>query len=189
MHKHFYFILLDLIFNLWETILLEWERRNILDDNGKVLICPSKLRKKPAVHWLSNLKEKWFKKLTRRLIVRIMTIHDHFAKRGGGGVRRLDLKSCTNSQNSWRRHGHDSKWNYDSFWIFETISQQQLEAKSWWILTWKESQTQVQSYVLLNWHSNEWWHWFGGYGCKARISWINCSYVVVTYVWWPQGKD
>jgi hypothetical protein len=44
MHKHFIF-LLDPIFNLWEIILLEWERCNISDDSGEVPVCPPKLIK------------------------------------------------------------------------------------------------------------------------------------------------
>ncbi len=66
----------NLDFTLWETILLEWERCNILDSSGEILACPPKPIEKFTFGCLTNLKEKDFKKLARGLISKRITLCD-----------------------------------------------------------------------------------------------------------------
>jgi hypothetical protein len=51
------------IFHLWETILVEWGKCNILDDNGDVVTCHLMLIEKSTFGHLSNMKEKQLEKL------------------------------------------------------------------------------------------------------------------------------
>ncbi len=46
-----FFLLLDPIFHLWETNLVEWENCNILDNIGDMSTCPPMLIKKINI-WL-----------------------------------------------------------------------------------------------------------------------------------------
>jgi hypothetical protein len=85
------------------------------------------LIKKLAFCCLSNLKEKWLKKLTRRLITRTMTTNDHFAEGGG----RPDLKFCMSSQNSWKG------WPW-------------FEMKLWFILNLRNQQPTTRNHTLMN---------------------------------------
>jgi len=71
-------------FTLWETVLLKWERCNVLDNSGEVLVRPLKPIRKFTFGYLMNLKEKQFKKLARGLIYNCMIY-----LQGG----ELDLKS------------------------------------------------------------------------------------------------
>jgi len=68
-------------FTLWETILLKWERCNVLDNSGEVLVRPLKPIRKFTFGYLMNLKEKQFKKLARGLIYNCMI----YLQGGGGG--------------------------------------------------------------------------------------------------------
>jgi hypothetical protein len=51
-------LLTDAISQLWESVLLEWERCNILDGFGDVPTRSSKSIRKFAFGYLANLKEK-----------------------------------------------------------------------------------------------------------------------------------
>jgi hypothetical protein len=51
-------LLTNAIFQLWQSVFLEWERCNILDGFGDVPACPPKLIGKFAFNCLANLKEK-----------------------------------------------------------------------------------------------------------------------------------
>ncbi len=53
----------NLVFTLQETIILEWERCNILDNSGEVPTHPPKPIGKFMFGYLMNLKEKQFEKL------------------------------------------------------------------------------------------------------------------------------
>jgi hypothetical protein len=74
---------------LWESVLVEWERFNILDWSGDVFTCPLKLIKKLAFGCLANLKEKQLEKLARGLFDHTIMLRECPAKGGG----RVDLKS------------------------------------------------------------------------------------------------
>jgi hypothetical protein len=48
----------NLVFHMWEMVLVEWENCNILDSNGEVLTLPPTPIGKLMVACLSNMKEK-----------------------------------------------------------------------------------------------------------------------------------
>jgi hypothetical protein len=48
----------NLVFHMWEMVLVEWENCNILDSNGEVLTFPPTPIGKLMVACLSNMKEK-----------------------------------------------------------------------------------------------------------------------------------
>jgi hypothetical protein len=50
-------LLIDVVFHLWQNVLVEWERCNIFDEFGNVLACPPKLINKSTLGCLVNLKE------------------------------------------------------------------------------------------------------------------------------------
>jgi hypothetical protein len=56
------------VFQLWQSVFLEWERCNILDGFGDVPTHPPKLIGKYVFGCLVNLKEKQFEKLARGLL-------------------------------------------------------------------------------------------------------------------------
>jgi hypothetical protein len=58
-------LLIDAIFQLWQSVLLEWERCKILDGFGNVLTCLPKSIGKFDFNCLANLKEKQFEKLAK----------------------------------------------------------------------------------------------------------------------------
>ncbi len=58
----------DSIFHLWNIVLVEWERFNILDGSSDVLAKLQKLIGKLAFGCFANLKENQLKKLTRGFI-------------------------------------------------------------------------------------------------------------------------
>jgi hypothetical protein len=58
-------MLMDVVFQLWQNVLLEWERCTILDGFGNVLACPTKLINESTFGYLTNLKETQFEKLVR----------------------------------------------------------------------------------------------------------------------------
>jgi hypothetical protein len=67
-----FFLLLDPIFHLWETNLVEWENCNILDNIGDMSTCPPMLIKKLTFGCLLNLKEKKLEKMVRGLLAKII---------------------------------------------------------------------------------------------------------------------
>jgi hypothetical protein len=76
-------LLTDVVFQLWQNVLLEWERSNILDGSGDV---PTRLPKpigKSIFGCLVNLKEKQLEKLAKGL----------FLKKTHLKRKRLNLKS------------------------------------------------------------------------------------------------
>jgi hypothetical protein len=81
MHEYYFFFIS--IFHLFETVLVEWEKCNILDSNGDVLTCLLVLIGKSTFGYLSNMKEKQFKKIVRGLPTKLIIICDHPTKRGG----------------------------------------------------------------------------------------------------------
>jgi hypothetical protein len=80
-------LLIDAMFQLWQNVLIEWERCNILDGFGDILICPPKPIGKSAFGCLANLKQTQLKKLVKRFFVRMIILREHLAK-----ARRLELK-------------------------------------------------------------------------------------------------
>jgi hypothetical protein len=56
-------LFLDLVFHMWEMVLVEWENYNILDRSRNVLIRLPRLIKKSMFGYLSNIKEKQLEKL------------------------------------------------------------------------------------------------------------------------------
>ncbi len=88
----------DIIFHLSETILMEWERCNILDGSSDV---PTKLPKpigKSTFGCLANLKENQPKKLARGLISWTLFIRERPTCGG-----RLDLKSMYDVCRTFKR--------------------------------------------------------------------------------------
>jgi hypothetical protein len=79
---------MNVVFQLWQNVLLEWERCNIFDGFGDVLVCPPKLISKSAFNCLANLKETQLEKLAKGLLVKMITLRERLAK-----GRRLKLKS------------------------------------------------------------------------------------------------
>jgi len=77
---------------LWENVFVEWERCNILDKSGDVLVCPSKPIGKSACGCFVNLKEKQLEKLARGLFDHTITLQEHLIKGGG----RPNFKSMYN---------------------------------------------------------------------------------------------
>jgi hypothetical protein len=73
---------------LWQSVLLEWERCNILDGFGDVPAHPPKSIEKFVFGCLVNLKEKQLKKLARGLFSKTITLIEHLRKGG-----RPNLKS------------------------------------------------------------------------------------------------
>jgi hypothetical protein len=78
----------DIVFHLWEIVLVEWERCNILDGSGDVPAKLPKLIGKLTLCCLANLKENQLEKLARRFISPTVIVRE---RRKVGG--RLDLKS------------------------------------------------------------------------------------------------
>jgi hypothetical protein len=87
-----------MIFHLWETILVEWERCNILDGSSDVPTKSPKSIRKSAFGCFANLKENQLEKLARGLISWTVTICE---KPKGGG--RLDLKSMYEVSKTFKR--------------------------------------------------------------------------------------
>ncbi len=81
-------LLSDIVFQLWESVFVKWERCNILDESGNVFNRPLKLPIKLAFGCLANLKGKKFKKLVKGLLDHIITLQECLAK----GEGRPDLK-------------------------------------------------------------------------------------------------
>jgi hypothetical protein len=61
---------------LWQSVLLEWERCNILDGSGDVPARPPKLIGKSTFGFLANLKEKQLKKLARGLFSKTRPLNE-----------------------------------------------------------------------------------------------------------------
>lgn len=81
-------LLIKAVFQLWQSVLLEWEKCNILNGSKDIPTCPPKLIRKSTFSCLSNLKETQLEKLVRRLFAKTITLTEHLAK-----GRRLGLKS------------------------------------------------------------------------------------------------
>jgi hypothetical protein len=64
----------NIVFQLWESVLLRWERCNILDGSGDIPARPPKPIGKLAFGCLANLKEKQFEKLARGLLDHTITL-------------------------------------------------------------------------------------------------------------------
>jgi len=75
-------LLTDAIFKLWQSVLLEWEKCNILNRFGNILTCLQKPIGKSTFDYLANLKEAQFKKLVKGLLVKTITLREHPTKGG-----------------------------------------------------------------------------------------------------------
>jgi hypothetical protein len=81
-------LLMNAVFQLWQNVLLEWEKCNILDGFGDV---PTRMPKpigKFAFNCLANLKEIQLDKLVKRFIAKNITLRECPTKGG-----RPELKS------------------------------------------------------------------------------------------------
>jgi hypothetical protein len=81
-------LLPNVVFQLWQNVLLEWEGCNILDGFGHVLTCPPKSIRKSTFSCLTSLKVKQFKKLARGLLSKAIKFRKCLVK-----GKRLNLKS------------------------------------------------------------------------------------------------
>jgi hypothetical protein len=75
-------LLPNAVFKLWQSVLLEWERCNILNGFGDVPACLPKPIGKSTFDCLANLKEAQLKKLARGFLVKTITLREHPTKGG-----------------------------------------------------------------------------------------------------------
>jgi hypothetical protein len=75
-------LLIYAIFQLWQSVLLEWERCNILDGFGNVAACVPKLIGKYVFAYLVNLMEKQLEKLAKGFLSKIIKLKKHLMKGG-----------------------------------------------------------------------------------------------------------
>ncbi len=75
-------LLINVVFQLWQNVLLEWDRCNILDGSRSVPTCLPKLIHKSAFGYLANIKETQFEKLAQGLFVKMITLKEHPTKGG-----------------------------------------------------------------------------------------------------------
>jgi hypothetical protein len=81
-------LLIEAVFQLWQSVLLEWEKCNILNGSEDIPTCPPKLIRKSTFNYLSNLKETQLENLVKGFFVKTITFREHLTKGG-----RLELKS------------------------------------------------------------------------------------------------
>jgi hypothetical protein len=70
-------LLTNVVFQLWQSVLFEWERCNILDGSGDIPTCLPKAISKSSFDCLENLKEIQLEKLVRGLLMKMITLKEH----------------------------------------------------------------------------------------------------------------
>ncbi len=107
-------LLTNVVFQLWQSVLFEWERCNILDGSGDIPTCLPKAISKSSFDCLENLKEIQLEKLVRGLLMKMITLKEHPNQR-----REAEVEVYVQVYKAFKVNGCDLKWNNDSFWSFK----------------------------------------------------------------------